>query len=199
MKRVFSLLILLVGLPLNAALASSDTSYYIPPSQFNAAMQVMDLGFSNIFGLFQNATGRFSFEESSKTLSHLRLAIDTTSLIANNAANQHDLAALLDVSRYPEISISSTESYSFAEGKAEIKGTLTLHGVSKPVILQATLNHIGKSPHGGGTWSSEGEAIGLSMRGTIKCADFGIGNNPDMPSRFGDTITLMLETQAVQQ
>jgi polyisoprenoid-binding protein YceI len=106
---------------------------------------------------------------------------------------------LLGVVQTPEIRFTAPDSISFAEGKADIKGTLTLNGVSKPLTLQATLNHIGKSPQAGGMWNSTGPAVGLSMRGSFKRADFGITDNPELPSRFGDTITLLLEAQALKQ
>jgi polyisoprenoid-binding protein YceI len=200
MKRRFSLIALLLALHCQPATAGETSyPYYVPPAQFNAALQVMDSGFANVFGLLRNATGSFNFEESTKTVSHVRFAIDARSLMAGNADNQQALQSLLEVERYPEIRFTALESYSFAEGKADIKGTLTLHGVSKPVTLQATLNRAGMSPRGGGMWASEGEALGLSMRGSFKRADFGMVDDPEIQGRFGDTITLMLETQAIRQ
>lgn len=176
----------------------AQETYYIPPPQFNAAFQVMDLGFANIFGLFQNATGSLNYDETTKTVSRLRLAIDATSLIAGNADNQRALMAFFDVARYPEISLTSSDNFSFTDGKADVKATLILHGVSKSITLATTLNRTGKTPYGGGMWSSTGEALGLSMRGTFKPADFGLSDS-NASGRFGDTVTLMLEVQALRQ
>jgi polyisoprenoid-binding protein YceI len=198
MKKIFLIIILLFALPVSAA-EETSAHYYIPPSQFNAAMEVMDLGFANVFGLFRNATGSFEFEETTKSVTNLKLAIDAGSLIANNPENNSDLMALLDTPQYPEISFIARDSFSFTEGKADIKGDITIHGATKPFVLEATLNHMGKSPNGGGMWSPEGAAVGLSMRGTFKRSDFGMTDDPDMKSRFGDTVTLLLETQAIKQ
>jgi len=199
MKRLYLALLLLL-LPLRVALAAEDpVSYYVPPPQFNAALQVMDLGFANVFALFQNATGSFNFDESAKSISHIRLALDATSLTSGNSESLHDLASLIGVMQYQEIRITAPDSVTFADNKAEVKATLTLHGVSKPITLDATLNHVGKSPHGGGMWSKEGDAVGVSLRGTLKRADFGMSDDPDVPSRFGDTMTLMLEMQGLRQ
>ncbi len=183
-----------------AVYASPDSDhYYIPPTQFNAALQIMDLGFANIFGLFRSATGSFEFEESTKSITNLRLALDSTSLIANNNNNEHDIMTLIGAAQYPEIRFTALDNVSIAEGKADIKGTLTMHGVSKPVTFSATLNRLGKSPNGGSLWASEGEAVGLSLRGSFKRADFGMTDDPEIPARFGDTITLLLEAQAIKQ
>jgi len=178
MKKIFLIIALLfTALPATAA-EETSAHYYIPPSQFNAAMEAMDLGFANVFGLFRNATGSFEFEETTKSVTNLKFAIDASSLIANNPENISGLMVMLGTTQYSEISFIAKDSFSFTEGKADIKGDLTLHGVTKPFVLEATLNHIGKSPRGGGMWSSEGSAVGLSMRGTLKRADFGMTNDP---------------------
>jgi polyisoprenoid-binding protein YceI len=197
MKKTF-LTFLLILFPLLAHAEDSAERYYIPPGQFNAAIEVMDLGFANVFGLFRNATGSFEFEPATKSVNHLRLALETTSLIANSNENQQDLINLLG-SQYPEISFATEDSVSFVESKAEIRGVLTIHGISKPFVFEAVLNRIGKSPNGGGVWSDEGSAIGLSLRGTLKRADFGMADDPLVKSRFGDTVALLLEMQAIKQ
>ena len=198
MKKLLLLIAFLIT-SLPAAAEETSAHYYIPPSQFNAAMEVMDLGFANVFGLFRNATGSFEFDEAGKSITNLKLAIDATSLMANNPENNSDLMVLLGTTQYPEIVFTSLDSTTFTDGKAEIKGNLTMHGATKPFTLDAVLNHVGNSPNGGGMWSSEGAAIGLSMHGTLKRADFGMTDDPNMKSRFGDTVTLLLETQAIKQ
>ena len=198
MKRL--LLALLLLLPLSSvAVAEEPVSYYVPPPQFSAALQVMDMGFANVFALFQNATGSFNFDESSKSLSHLRIALDATSLTSANTGSQRDLANLLGIMQYQEIRITAPDSVTFTDGKADVKATMTLHGANKPITLEATLNHVGKSPHGGGIWNSEGDAVGVSLRGSFKRADFGMGDAADTPSRFGESMTLMLEMQGLRQ
>jgi len=178
---------------------AEPATYYVPPPQFSAALQVMDLGFANMFALFQNATGSFSFDESDKSMSHLRVALDATSLTSGNSGSQQELMGLLGVMQNQEIRVTAPDSVSFKEGKADVKATVTLHGTSKPVTFEAVLNHVGKSPHGGGMWSSEGGAVGISLKGSFKRADFGMSDDPETPGRFGDTMTLMLEMQGLQQ
>lgn len=199
MKRFLIACIVLLSSFGTGLASESPPSYYVPPPQFSAALQVMDLGFANVFALFQNATGSFNFDEGAKTMSHLRLALDATSLTTGNSASQRDLGSLLGVMQYNEIRITALDEVTFTDGKAEVKANMTLHGVNKPLTLDATLNHVGKSPHGGGMWSSEGDAVGMSLRGTIKRADFNMGDDPENPGHFGDTMTLMLEVQGLRQ
>jgi polyisoprenoid-binding protein YceI len=202
MRRLLLLLLLLFGLsPLSAHADDLLAPYYIPPGQLSAMMQVMDMGYANDLVMFRTATGSFSYNDAGKTLSNLRLAIDTTSLISTSNESQRDLATFLGAAQFPEIRIAAPDSVTFADGKAQLKGTLTLHGVSKPVTIDATLNRSGKSPLGGGMWSSSGDAVGLSMRTSFKSADFGLGIDTatDSQPRFGETITLQLEMQAIKQ
>lgn len=199
MRRLFFLLLLL-SLPvtsLNAA--EAPAAYYIPPAQFNAALQVMYNGYANIYALFRNATGSFSFDDTTKSLSNLKLAIDATSLLTANNDNQRDLANLLSAFQYSEIRIIAPDSITFTDSKADIKATVTLHGQSKPVTFETTLNKSGATSHSNSMWSGEGQAIGLSLHGILKRADFGMADDPASPAHFGDTINLMLDVEAIRQ
>lgn len=191
--------LLLISLLFTSTAHAASATYYVPPAQFNSMIEVMDLGFSNIFGLFRNATASFTFDENAKSLSNLRVALDASSLVGGNNSSQNALATMLGSFQYPEIRVTAPDNVTFSDNKAEVKATVTLHGFSKPVTFQATLNRVGKSPVAGGMWSSEGDAVGLSLRGEFKRADFGLAESADSPGRFGETITLKMEMQGIQQ
>jgi polyisoprenoid-binding protein YceI len=196
MKKAF-LFILLVSS--TASAADNSANYYAPPAQFNASLNVMDMGFANVFALFRLATASLKFDETTKSISNVRIAIDTTSLVTTNDSTQHDLSSLLDAFQYPEIRINAPDSTTFTDNKATLKAVMTLHNISKPITLEVTLNRSGKSPHGGSMWSSEGDALGLSLQSSFKRADFGLNDSLESPARFGDSLTLHLELQAIKQ
>ena len=181
------LLLLLILLSLFSVRAEAADKYYAPPTRFSAAFQIMDKGLTNLFGLFSNATGSFALATDS--ISGLRIAIDSKSLMLANGANARELAQLFAVAEYPEITFQATAAHMLKDNAGEIKGTLTVHGVSKPALFTATLNQTGAS--------SEQRMAGLSLRGSFKRADFGMGDPPEMPGRFGDTVTLLLDMQAI--
>ncbi|MDP9127303.1 MAG: YceI family protein [Pseudomonadota bacterium] len=191
MKHLLSLVFLFLAV---AGAKAEDISahYYVPPGQLSTQVQVMEGNVANIFGMFGNGTASFSYDEQAKELGHLRLAVDTTSLVGSTSQIQSDLAMLLGTAQYPEIRFTAMDRTTFADGKGNIKGTLTLRGVSKPVTLEATLNSGGKSARGAAP-------LGLSLHGTIKRLEFGMSDEPDTPGRFGDTITLQMELQAIRQ
>lgn len=175
-------LLLICGMTAQAA----TKKFYVEPTQFNAAFQVMDRGMSNVIGLFQSATAAFAFDEETQTISKLRLALDTGSMMVTNRGASSALENLFGIREYPELTFMATAPHEFKDGKAEIKGTLSIHGQKKEAIFHATLN------------AAKGSKMGLSLQGSFKRADFGMGDEPEMPGRFGDTITLMLEMQAIK-
>lgn len=175
-------LLLVCGMTAQAAMKK----FYVEPTQFNAAFQVMDRGLSNVIGLFQKATAAFAFDEETQTISNLRIALDATSMMVANPTASTALDTLFAVRDYPEISFMATAPHVFKDGKADIKGTLSIHGQKKEAIFHAVLN------------ASKGSKAGLSLQGSFRRADFGMGDEPEMPGRFGDSITLMLEMQAIR-
>src|SRR5580698_1120062 len=121
MKKLFLVFMLMLIPAAGVSAAEPPAHFYIPPSQFNAALEVMDLGFANVFGLFRSATGSFEFEDATKSVGLLKLAIDATSLMASNPENSSDLMVLLGTTQYPEIVFTAKDSVSFVESKADIK------------------------------------------------------------------------------
>lgn len=191
----FCLFFLLALSPVSYA---APARYYAPPTQMNAAFQIMDRGFANIMGLFQSAVGSFAFDDETDTISRVKIAIETESLMVPNDAVNRQLHAMFETDEYPEISFMATSPAVFKDGRAEIKGTLTIHGQSKQTTFEGTLNQVGNSSSGG-VWSREKETVGLSLRGSFKRSDFAMGDEPEYPSRFGETVTLLLELQAFHQ
>lgn len=191
MRILFAFLLMLLPA---SAFAAEPALYYVPPGQLNVSMQVMKLGLSNVTALFGIATGSFHYDTQAKTLNTLRAAIDTTSIVSNTTDNQTALSNLLGATQYPEIRFTALDNVTFADGNASIKGTLTVHGVSKPASFDATLNSA--SPN---AFPGANDEVGISLHGTFKRADFGITDDPEMPAIFGDTITLQLEMQAIKQ
>lgn len=193
------LLCLLLFCIISAQAVADSAAYYIPPAQMNTQLEIMDNGYANMFALFRNSTGGFTFDETAKTMSNLKIAIDTTSLISNSNENQRDLSNLLGAFQNSEIRITAPDTVAFTDNKAEIKATVMMHGAAKPVTFTATLNRTGTTEHTNSMWSNEAHAVGLSLNGTLKRADFGMTDSANTPNRFGDTLTLRLEAEAVKQ
>ena len=83
--------------------------------------------------------------------------------------NEHLRSAdFFDAEKYPTITFKSTKVEAAGDKKLRVFGDLTLHGVTKPVVLDITINKIGEHP------MAKRAAAGFDATTTIKRSDFGV-------------------------
>lgn len=135
--------------------------------------RISHLGYSFIHGTFKDWSGTFSFDAAKPEDSKISIDIKTASVDTNHAERNKHISSkdFLDVATYPDANFVSTSVKSTgknADGKdtADVTGDLTLHGVTKPVVIKATFNGEGKDPWGG-------YRAGFNGTTTIKRSDFG--------------------------
>ena len=154
------------------ALSSSATadSYVIDTDRSHAAVtfRIKHLGFSWLNGRFDDFRGTFTFDEKNPENSMVNVEIETESVNTNNAERDKHLRGkdFFDVSKYPTATFKST-GVKINGDKAAITGNLTLHGVTKTIVIEAEAVGGGKDPWGG---------YRQGFTGTTKIAlkDFGI-------------------------
>jgi polyisoprenoid-binding protein YceI len=103
----------------------------------------------------------------------------------------------LDAAQFPLITFTSRRVEMTSKTTAQISGDLTLHGVTKPVTLEARFNG-GYAPNNHDPFGSR---IGFSARGKINRSDFGITYGiPEKGSRLGvaDEIEVVMEMEFVK-
>jgi len=99
---------------------------------------------------------------------------------------------LFNIAQHPQASFRSTSVAVQGKDRMKINGELTLHGVTKPVVLDATLNKIGEHP------SRKTPLIGFDATGVIRRSEFGLtGFLPNIADEVQLRITT--EASAVQQ
>ena len=112
--------------------------------------------------------------------------IDAASVDSNHEARDKHLRSpdFLDVKQYPKMTFVST-GYEGTKDKGVLKGTLTLHGVSKDVAFDLVHIGEGKDPWGG-------YRSGFNATTTIKRSEFGVNYMvPNIPDEM--TINLFVE------
>ena len=126
------LLLLLSG----GALASD---YVIDTKGAHAFIQfhIKHLGYSWLTGRFNTFGGRFSYDEADPGAARVEVTIDTASVDSNHAERDKHLRDedLLDVKQFPQARFVSTAYHDTGDGRGELVGELTLHGVTRPITI----------------------------------------------------------------
>ena len=170
-----SLAALALGTALLTAGQAMAADYTIDKEQQHAFIDftISHLGYSFIHGTFKDWTGTFSFDAAKPEDSKISITLKTASVFTNQAERDKHISSkdFLDVATYPEAKFVSTKVVTTgknADGKvtADVTGDLTLHGVTKPVVVKATFNGEGKDPWGG-------YRAGFNGTTSIKRSDFG--------------------------
>lgn len=84
--------------------------------------------------------------------------------------DEHLLGAdFFEAEKFPTATFKSTGVNVIGEGKLDVSGDLTIHGVTKPVLLAVTINKVGEHP------MAKVPAAGFDATTTLKRSDFGVG------------------------
>jgi|SRR5580704_2860134 polyisoprenoid-binding protein YceI len=185
---------LLGTLALAAPLALAQTSTWVPDKAHSGVdFSILHMSLSQVRGHFGNISGSIVWNEGDITKSTVNVTIDVTTVDTGVAARDADLKSdhFFDVAKFPSATFVST-SVSKSGGGLTISGNLTLHGVTKPVVLQVDgprgpLPGMDKKPH-----------AGFSATTTVKRTDFGIATKYP-PSMVGDDINLTIDLDVAKQ
>lgn len=185
---------LLGTLALGGSLALAQTSTWVPDKAHSSVdFSILHMSLSQVRGHFGNIGGSIVWNEGDITKSTVNVTIDVTTVDTGVAARDADLKSdhFFDVAKFPTATFVST-SVSKSGSGLTVSGNLTLHGVTKPVVLQidgprGPLPGMDKKPHAGFTATS-----------TVKRTDFGIGTKYP-PSMVGDDVNLTIDLDMAKQ
>lgn len=134
-------------------------TWVIDPAHSSVEVVARHMMISKVRGRFATFGGRFEVGERPED-SSLEVVIDAASIQTADERRDGHLrtADFLDTEKYPEITFRSTKVEPGASGRWQVTGDLTLHGVSRPVTLDVTLEGVGEA-YGGprAVFSAEAE------------------------------------------
>lgn len=132
---------------------ASAADYVIDTKGAHAAInfRIKHLGYSWLSGRFNTFSGTFSFDDKKPEASTISVEIDVASVDSNQAERDKHLrsADFMDAAKFPKATFVSKSVTPKGAGKATIAGDLTLHGVTKPVTIEAEFIGGGDDPWGG--------------------------------------------------
>ncbi|MBC8154080.1 MAG: YceI family protein [Bacteroidetes bacterium] len=79
-----------------------------------------------------------NFNEETKRIEGVAVSMKVASFDSENASRDSHGLEVMESLKYPNVTFVSQDVQTDAEGKLTIKGTLTFHGVAKPIVVQAT-------------------------------------------------------------
>ncbi len=167
------------------AAAVKPGAYAIEPSHTRVLFSVSHMGFTTWYGNFTDASGRLVLDPAHPDASHLDVTIPMASVTTTNAKLDGELKSSdwFDVAKYPTATFHSTAVHVTGRDQAEIDGDLTLHGVTRPVVLTASFNGAGVNP------LDHAYTAGFEVRGEIKRSDFGVSKYVPV---VGDDVKLII-------
>jgi polyisoprenoid-binding protein YceI len=162
--------------------------------------RVNHLGFSNYTARFRRFDGRLQFDPRNLSATQLTATVDARSIETDfpdpatydfNADLQSE--QWLNAAKFPEIAFRTTRVEDLGNNAMRVHGELTLRGVTRPVVLDATYNG-GYAGH-----PLEPQArVGFSAHGTLRRSEFGIsGGIPPAGSNLGvgDKVAVVIESE----
>lgn len=151
MKKPIHTVLILLLFAMAPAVPAAD--YVIDTKGAHASInfRIKHLGYSWLIGRFNKFEGSFSYDEKNPAASRVKVTIDTASIDSNHAERDKHLRSndFLDTSKYPTAEFVSTSFEEQGDGKALLKGNLTLHGVTKQVTIEVKQIGAGADPWGG--------------------------------------------------
>jgi polyisoprenoid-binding protein YceI len=152
------------------ARSASATTYNVDPEHTSVTFRVRHL-FTQVNGRFDKFDGRIVFDPAHPEQTKVHGSIDVASVNTNVAERDKDLRSprFFDAEKYPKLTFTSAgvSAVDASKKNGKLAGTLSLHGVEKPVVLEVTYLGEGKDPWGN-------RRAGFAARTTINRKDFGL-------------------------
>ena len=168
---------------------AAPVTYAIDPAHTDVVAQWNHLGFSNPIAHFGQVEGTITYDPDNVAASKVEVVMPLAGLSSHVKAFDDHLRSsdFFDAEKFPQATFKSTAVESAGEGKLKITGNLTIKDITKPVVLDATINKVGTHP------MTNQPAAGFDAVATLKRTDFDLGMNVPHVS---DEVQLRITTEA---
>jgi polyisoprenoid-binding protein YceI len=173
----------------SANVLAAGVTYKLDPTHTNVLASWNHFGYSNPFAHFGDVDGTLVYDAEEVSRSSVVVTLPLSGLNGfSDKFNAHLRSAdFFDAENFPVATFRSTRVEAAGNGKLKITGDLTIKGITRTVVLDATLNKAAPHP------MTKAPAIGFDATTTIKRTDFGVGA---YAPNVGDEVTLRITTEA---
>jgi polyisoprenoid-binding protein YceI len=202
MQRSLAAFAIILGIGLSPALAQASKdvakapagTYALENRHSQVMFSIAHLGLTDFWGRFDRLSGAMNFDPAAMEKSSVSITIDMSSVDTPSERLNSELASasVFDAPNYPNATFQSTSVTRTGPDTGLIAGNLTMHNVSKPVVLEVTFNGGESSPMG------SGYVLGFHATATIRRSDFGLTGMPWEPM-VGDEVNLVIEAMFEQK
>jgi polyisoprenoid-binding protein YceI len=174
----------------------STSTWNIDPAHSAAEFKVKHMMISNVRGKFSGISGVLHRFEADHTKSTLEVSIDASTVNTQDAQRDGHLKSpdFLHVEKFPAMTFKSTHIENKGDGFA-VSGDLTIHGVTKAVVLNVEeVSEPAKDPWGN-------TRIGLTATAKINRKDFGLTWNTTLEAGgvlVGEEVTITLDVELIK-
>lgn len=177
--------------------SGTRTSWQIDPAHSSIEFSARHMMVTTVKGRFTGVSGTITIDESNPANSSAEAVIDAKTLETGaEQRNQHLKSSdFFEVDKYPTITFKTTRIQLEGRERAKVHGNLTMHGVTREIVLDTELNGYGKNP-----WGKQ--VAGFDARTSISRKDFDLNWNVALETGgvlVGDTIKIELGIEAVKQ
>ena len=151
------------------------------------------MGINQITGSFGTASAKITSSKDDFSDAVIEFTADVNSINTGNEQRNTHLKsdAFFNAAQFGTLTFKSTSFRKVGDNKYELTGDLTLHGVTKPVTLDAVYNGSIVNP------MSKKTTAGFKVTGVIKRSDFSVGK--DFPTNIAsDEVRLDANTEFVK-
>jgi polyisoprenoid-binding protein YceI len=185
------------GWALAAIALAAPSTYTIDSSHSSVQFSVRHLMISNVRGEFSKMTGTVVYDPANLSASSVEAVIDANTISTREAKRDAHLKGsdFFDTAEYPTITFKSTQ-FRRVNGAVQIAGDLTMHGVTKPVVLDVE----GPSAEIKDAWGNM--RLGATATTKINRKEWGITWNKTLDSggvTVGDEVTITIDIEAVKK
>lgn len=171
------------------------TTFQIDTTHSCIEFSIRHLVIAKVRGRFAKFSGAIELEDSDVTRSTVTAEIEASSISTNDDKRDGHLqsADFLDVAKFPLITFASKQVHKSGTN-LELTGALTIHGVTRDVVLEVEQLGALKDPWGN-------QRVAFAARTSVNRQDFGLRWNQVLDAggvALGDKLEITLDIQAVK-